>query len=249
MLIWSAKNPGEPDRQYEFSDGAVCDLDWSVEKPNLLAVGFYNGIVRVIDVSKKTLSVIRETNRKIGPSTEPYWQVQWWANSDLLNSAEQIFTANQDGRIVCFLPNQDFRPREILRIRRLETDLPGAEEPTSVPSYKERRHQAAIILRRHPTEIGQYLVGTDEGIILICLISYNRHHLLAYKAHHGPIRSIEYSPFCGKFYATCGMGKNVKIWVDGISDEPLLVLPISWKKNGEKLLQNSGDFKCSMGKM
>lgn len=234
ILIWSAKNPREPDRQYEFPDGAVCDLAWSVEKPNLLAIGFLNGIVRVIDVSKKKLSVIRETNRKSGPSQEPYWQVQWWSNSDLLNSAEQIFTSNQDGRIVCFLPDQDFRPREILRIRRLETDLLGEEESTSLPTFKERRHPGAIVLRRHPTEVGQYLVGTDEGVILYCLTSYTHHHLLAFKAHLGPIRCIEFSPFCGKFYVTCGMGQNVKIWVDGISDEPLLVLPISWKKNGKE---------------
>lgn len=74
LLIWCAKNPSEPDRTYEFSS-QISDLDWSKTKPNLLAIGFYDGIIRIIDVSKRNLVVLRETQRKNTNSFGPYWQV------------------------------------------------------------------------------------------------------------------------------------------------------------------------------
>lgn len=73
-MIWCAKNPTEPDRCYEF-ESSVSDLDWSRTRPNLLAVGFYDGSLRVIDVSKKQLCIVWQPDDKVTPSFEPHWQV------------------------------------------------------------------------------------------------------------------------------------------------------------------------------
>jgi WD40 repeat protein len=74
VTIWCAKSPTEPDRYYKFSS-SVSDLNWSRTRPNLLAIGFYDGTVRVIDISKKQLTIIRQSDRKSVPSYEPHWQV------------------------------------------------------------------------------------------------------------------------------------------------------------------------------
>ena len=74
VIIWCAKNPSTPDRLYKFSS-SVSDLDWSRTRPNLLAIGFYDGVVKIIDVSTVQLTVIRQTSRNTVPSYEPHWQV------------------------------------------------------------------------------------------------------------------------------------------------------------------------------
>ena len=73
-MIWCSKNPSKSDRVYEFNS-PVSDLDWSKSRPNILAVGFYDGMVRLIDVSKNKLTIVRKSNRKNIMSFEPHWQV------------------------------------------------------------------------------------------------------------------------------------------------------------------------------
>ena len=46
---WSIKNPEYPERVYKTSSG-ITALDFSVQNPNLLAVGMYNGTIAVYNV-------------------------------------------------------------------------------------------------------------------------------------------------------------------------------------------------------
>lgn len=75
LLIWCAKNPSQPGREYIF-DSPLSDIDWSRERPNLLAIGFYDGNVRVIDVSAKEVNIIRQSHRETSTACSPHWQVR-----------------------------------------------------------------------------------------------------------------------------------------------------------------------------
>lgn len=75
VLIWCAKNPSHPARRYTF-DSPVSDINWSTNRPNLLAIGFYDGNVKVIDVSAKDVNVIRQSQRETSPACSPHWQVR-----------------------------------------------------------------------------------------------------------------------------------------------------------------------------
>lgn len=74
LLIWCAKNPSQPDRTYTF-DSPLSDVNWSKERPNLLAVGFYDGNVKVIDVRAKEVNVVRQSCRETSIASSPQWQV------------------------------------------------------------------------------------------------------------------------------------------------------------------------------
>ena len=74
LLIWCVKNPSQPDRIYTF-DSPISDAGWSKNKPNQLALGFYDGTIKVIDVSSKDLAVLRKSSRETSPSYSPHWQV------------------------------------------------------------------------------------------------------------------------------------------------------------------------------
>ncbi|XP_044585361.1 dynein axonemal intermediate chain 4-like [Cotesia glomerata] len=232
LLIWCIKNPSQPDRVYKF-DSAVSDCDWSRQKPNQLAVGFYDGTVKVIDVSSRSLRIIRKSSRESCSTYWPHWQVQWWLDNDpldpLVSNQELIYSSNQDGSIFCFDASKDFSAKKIMTIPRIEDKIPGIKRTNSsgclydVPISK---NPGVLLLRQHPTASNIYYVGSDEGCVYRCSTNYLSHHLDNFLAHNGPFYSLEFSPFCPKIFLTCGADWSTRIWADGITD-PLLTLSTS----------------------
>ncbi|KAK0174799.1 hypothetical protein PV327_010528 [Microctonus hyperodae] len=224
LLIWSMKNPSRPDRIYEFNS-PISNIDWSRCKPNQLAIGFYDGVLKIIDVSSRNLVILRETSQHNPPSFSPYWQVQWWNNDEKSELQEQIYTSNQDGAIFCFQPDEDFVAKEMMRISRIEGKINGVERMHCCNLYDIplSKYPGALLLCRHPTVNNIYLVASDEGCIHQCSTNYVHHHVDSYLAHDGPIYSLEYSPFCSKILLTCGADWCTRIWADGIT-EPLITM-------------------------
>ncbi|XP_011503022.1 PREDICTED: WD repeat-containing protein 78-like [Ceratosolen solmsi marchali] len=231
VIIWCAKNPAEPDRYYEFSS-PVTDLDWSRTRPNLLAIGFYDGIVRIIDVSKKQLTIIRQSDRKSVSSYEPHWQVTWWPitseSFEIASDGEQLYVCNQDGCIYNFIPDEHFIGRQLLRLWRTEGKVPGIQQLDQCLSHKVSIAQstAVLLLRCHPSQPGIYFVGTEEGYVHRCSTSHHQSQLETFRAHNGPIHGLEFSPFCEKILLTCGADWTARIWTEGLN-EPLLTFSTS----------------------
>ncbi|KZC11883.1 PREDICTED: WD repeat-containing protein 78-like [Dufourea novaeangliae] len=227
LLIWSAKNPTLPGRWYPF-DIPISDLDWSRDRPNLLAIGFYDGHIKVIDVSANYLNVIRRSERITSPSCSPQWQVQWWAGDEQFNYEEQIYTCDQDGHIFCYRYVEDFMSTTIMRIYRIEGTLPGVPRTSHciVSDTLINRNPGALVLRKHPTSSAIYFVGSDEGCIYKCSTNYLYQHIESFLAHDGPIYSMMFSPFCPKIFLTCGADWCTRIWVEGFT-EPLITLSTS----------------------
>ncbi|XP_015596572.1 WD repeat-containing protein 78 [Cephus cinctus] len=224
VLIWSIKNPSLPGRVYTFNS-QVSDMDWSRDKPNLLAVGFYDGVVKVIDVSSLNLVVMRSSRRSASPSYAPHWQVQWWEGEEQFDFQEQIYTSNQDGRILCYRSGEDFTATEIMRISRVEGKIRGVKRTNHCAVYDIpiSRNSGALLLKRHPTLSNIYFVGSDEGCVHRCSTNYLHQHIEGFLAHDGPIYSMEFSPFCSKIFLTCGADWCTRIWAEGIF-EPLITL-------------------------
>lgn len=74
VMIWNTKNPIQPERKYTF-EAPITSLEFSKDNPHLLAIGFYNGNIKIIDISIRYLNVITQTNRDSSPSFEAIWQV------------------------------------------------------------------------------------------------------------------------------------------------------------------------------
>ncbi|KYM97953.1 PREDICTED: WD repeat-containing protein 78 [Cyphomyrmex costatus] len=224
LLIWCAKNPSQPGREYTF-DSPLSDIDWSRERPNLLAIGFYDGSVRVIDVSVKEVNIIRQSHRETSTACSPHWQVQWWSGDEQFNYQEQIYTSDQDGRIYCYRLGEDLFATEIMRLHRVEGKLSGVSRTDHCVVYDVpiNRQPSALILRRHPIVNNVYFVGSDEGCIYRCSTNYLRQHVNSFLAHDGPIYSFEFSPFCQKLFLTCGADWCIRIWAENLT-EPLITL-------------------------
>ncbi|XP_029155755.1 WD repeat-containing protein 78-like [Nylanderia fulva] len=224
LLIWCAKNPSQPGREYTF-DSPLSDIDWSKERPNLLAIGFYDGSVKVIDVSSKKMNVIRQSCRETSVACSPHWQVQWWSGDEQFDFQEQIYTSDQDGRIYCYRFSEDFFATEIMRLYRVEGKVAGVSRTDHCVAYDVpiSRQPSALVLRRHPIVNNIYFVGSDEGCVYRCSTNYLRQHVDSFLAHDGPIYSLEFSPFCRKLFLTCGADWCIRIWAEGLT-EPLIIL-------------------------
>ncbi|XP_025075530.1 WD repeat-containing protein 78 [Pogonomyrmex barbatus] len=224
LLIWCAKNPSHPDREYTF-DNLLSDIDWSKERPNLLAIGFYDGNVKIIDVSANKINVIRQSRKEALAACSPHWQVQWWSGDEQFDRQEQIYTSDQDGRVYCYRFGEDFIATEIMRLYRIEGKLSGISRTDHCVAYDVpiSRQPGALILRKHPIISNIYFVGSDEGCIYRCSTNYLRQHTDSFLAHDGPIYSFEFSPFCQKLFLTCGADWCIRIWAEGLT-EPLITL-------------------------
>ncbi|CAL7947636.1 unnamed protein product [Xylocopa violacea] len=222
VLLWSAKNPASPARWYNF-DSPVANLDWSRDKPNLLAIGFYDGDIQVIDVSSIAINVVRRSQKVT--SCSPQWQVQWWIGDEQYEYQEQIYTCNQDGYVFCYRYVEDFTSSIIMRIFRIEGTLAGVDRTVQCNLYDIfiNRSPGALVLRNHPTLSTIYYIGSDEGCLYKCSTNYLYQHIDSFLAHDGPIYSMMFSPFCSKIFLTCGADWCIRIWVEGLT-EPLITL-------------------------
>lgn len=74
VLLWNIKNPVQPERVYAFGV-PVTSVAFSILNPNLLAIGFYNGYIKIIDVSARHIRIICQTSKDSFPNFEAVWHV------------------------------------------------------------------------------------------------------------------------------------------------------------------------------
>lgn len=97
VMVWNVKNPVQPERRYNFPV-SVTAVRFSQSDPNLLAVGFYDGRVLVLDIVGREATVVGENT----PTFEPVWHVTWTTSQYELNNREQVCAAFDDGRVVAY---------------------------------------------------------------------------------------------------------------------------------------------------
>ncbi len=76
LCVFSLKNVGHPEYTFSTDSGVLC-LDWHPTHSPLLAVGCYDGTVKVFDVRKKENKHIFASDIKSGKHTDPVWEVHW----------------------------------------------------------------------------------------------------------------------------------------------------------------------------
>lgn len=71
------QNPVNPERCFRYTV-PVTAVSFSHENSQLLAIGFYDGSIRIINITIADGSnLVAITERKTSPSIEPVWEMKW----------------------------------------------------------------------------------------------------------------------------------------------------------------------------
>lgn len=226
ICIWSIKNPTQPERLWEF-DTPLTSLAFSKTNPNLLAAGFYNGDVHIVDITSYNKHVIAKSSRNSSPTFQPVWYVTWYYAVDYNPDVEQVLAIGQDGRINRFTQTKtkDFVCKSIMRIIQTEGNVKSIYEEdwclkNEIPIV---RNTICHFYCPHPSLDSIYFVGTSDGYIYKCSKNYLNQHMSFFLAHDGPVYQMQFSHYCEKIFLTCGADWKVKIWRENV-DAPLVIL-------------------------
>lgn len=96
VLIWNIKNPVQPERQYSFSE-SVTSVAFSKARPTLLAIGFNNGSVIILNVVNREKIIIGKNT----PTFEPVWDISWQCGQETIDG-EIVCATFDDGRIIAY---------------------------------------------------------------------------------------------------------------------------------------------------
>ncbi|GLH13936.1 Dynein intermediate chain 1, axonemal [Gryllus bimaculatus] len=66
----------------------------------------------------------------------------------------------------------------------------------------------------HPTDPLICLIGTEEGFIHKCNITYASNYLFTYAAHRLPVYKINFNKFNSDIFISCSAGWGIKMWED-----------------------------------
>ncbi|XP_018418587.1 PREDICTED: WD repeat-containing protein 78 [Nanorana parkeri] len=213
---WSLKNTTWPERIFHCESG-VTAVDFSATRPNLLAVGMYDGTVAIYDVQKNDDVPVLGSSDNLHKHTCPVWQLKWIEqdhNSQGEDNGEILVSICGDGRITRWQIRKGLECRELMKLKRT-----GSGRSKKSSGEKEKKGEALISRQAPgmcfdflPVDSNIYLAGTEEGHIHKCSCSYNEQFLDTYKAHKGPVYKLVWSPFCPDVFLSCSADWCIHLW-------------------------------------
>eukprot|EP01041_Mallomonas_annulata_P001489 gene1489-2870_t len=181
VLFWSLRNPEHPEKVLRTAH-PVTALDFSRRSPTLLALGLYNGDVDVYDVRRESDwgKAMQSSAGIEGGHTDPVWQVRWIAKGQ--ERVETLVSISTDGRVLEWNLKKGLVVTTLMALKR-----------GGVGEGWISRQAAGLGFDFVPGDSSTYVVGTEEGQVHRCSVSYSEQYLDTYEAHNGPVYRIRFS--------------------------------------------------------
>ncbi|KAJ3093444.1 WD repeat-containing protein 78 [Physocladia obscura] len=229
VLCWSLKNPEWPERIYKAAY-PVTAIDFSKHTPNLLAAGFSDGRIAIYDVRQKTNAPILDNSNIPGKHHDPVWELKWVERergmSDEHSKSEFLVSISTDGRVCQWQIKKGFEhTADLMVLKRVskKTESGGNSAGNSsrdVSGGESRARPAALISRQagglcfdfNTKDKNIYLIGTEDGHIHRCSVSYNEQYLQTQFGHTGPVYKVKWSPFLPNIFLSCSTDWTVRLW-------------------------------------
>lgn len=248
ILFWSLKNPEYPERVYNLGAG-VMSIDFSHTQPYLLAVGFVNGVVAIYDTRKDdslahtggqeassgagaapggpaaaaaalkllhTPAPIASSEVSAGKHLDVLWQVKWISKGS--DRGENVVSISSDGRVTEWSMKKGLSYSDLMTLKRLANPLLGSDSRADGVISRQASGHCIDFAKNDPSV---YFVGTEDGLIHKCSVSYNEQYLQTYLGHTGPVYQLLVSPFCSDLFLSCSGDWNIKLWHQGEQREVL----------------------------
>ncbi|KAG3114599.1 hypothetical protein PI124_g6690 [Phytophthora idaei] len=241
VLFWSLTNPEYPERIYQLPVG-VTSIDFSTAHPYLLAVGFADGVVSIYDTRKDdsissgssssastSLGVtatptarhvpvpIATSSGLSGKHLDAVWQVKWVAHG----GSESVVSVSADGRVVEWSLKKGLSYSDLMTLKRAPNPLLGGPGTAAAGTNGVGGGTDGVISRQasgrslafaSQGDPSVYYVGTEDGLVHKCSVSYNEQYLQTYIGHTGPVYQLLVSPFCSDLFLSCSGDWSLKLW-------------------------------------
>lgn len=222
VYLWSLKNVSWPEKVIPVESGVMC-LDFHPTKPALLAVGCYDGTVRVYDIRRPEASPLFLSNVRSGKHTDPVWEVRWQTGG--LGSDAHFYSISSDGCVATWvLSKTELKMEVAMRLKLaspgsapsgaglagdtvLALEGGGGEEEASLTGLA-----GGCCMDFSPFEEHLFLVGTEEGQIHKCSKAYSGQYLATYEGHHMAVYTVRWNPFHPKLFLSASADWTVKLW-------------------------------------
>eukprot|EP00397_Hematodinium_sp_SG-2012_P028685 GEMP01030222.1.p1 GENE.GEMP01030222.1~~GEMP01030222.1.p1 ORF type:complete len:660 (+),score=160.44 GEMP01030222.1:34-2013(+) len=203
ICCYSLKNTRFPEYVFNTESG-VCSLDWHKTRPALLAVGLYDGTVLVYDVRGRNRKPMYTSTVRTKKHTDPVWEVRW---NDWEQGGTYSFNSiSSDGRIATWLLMKDkLESEELMSLKLMGSQ--ADDDETSLTGLA-----GGLCFDFHPTSDHLFLVGTEEGRIHKCSMSFSGQYLETYEGHAMAVYTVRWNNFHPKMFISASADWTVKLW-------------------------------------
>jgi len=228
VAVFSLKNPSYPEFVFTTESGAMC-LAFSETQPSLLAVGCYDGTVRVYDVRKSEDRPLYASDIRSGKHTDPVWAVRW--QDDPMAKDATFVSVSTDGRVASWVLSKNELQMETLVSLKLVQSAAGgggaAEGGAAAASSGGAAGGSLVVAEDEGALTGLaggccfdfnpfaphlFLVGTEEGRLHKCSKAYTGQYLDTYEGHSMAVYAVKWSPFHERVFLSCSADWTVKLW-------------------------------------
>ncbi|KAG8339463.1 hypothetical protein TRVL_09710 [Trypanosoma vivax] len=207
--------PAHPEMSLYVPSGVMC-LSFHPKETSFLACGLYDGSVCVFDLrmqpkdGKGEIQPICQATVRSGKHTDPVWEIQWCCSTVDL----QFYSISTDGRITSW----SLRKKELV-FKDVMATTTGvcASDPEAVVLSR----LGGMCFDFSNTYDNLFIVGTQEGSLMLCSKGYNGQCLERYDGHTMPVYTTRWNQFHPDVFLTCSADWTIKLWLKS-STKPLL---------------------------
>ena len=212
VLFWSLRNPEYPEKVLR-TPTAVTALEFSRQSPMLLAVGLHSGDVCVYNVKREGsdwhIPLESSSGMSVGQGhTEAVWQLKWVPKGN--ERIESLVSISSDGRVLQWNIKKGISVSCLMRLGR------SGKNDAWIS-----RQAAGLCFDFCQDDPSTYIVGTEEGTIHKCSVSYSEQYLETYTPHHGPVYKVKFSPRWPKVFLSCSNDWSMGLYHQELTSRPL----------------------------
>lgn len=215
ICCYTLKNPSFPEYSFSVDYGVMC-IDIHKSCPHFIVAGCYDGSVAVYNLKAGVLPEYQSGSTT--KHSDPVWQIKWRA--DDLDGNKNFVSVSSDGRISLWtVVKNELNCSDIITLR-----IPG--ECFEGPDGTQLQILGSgTAFDFHSQQEGMFLVGTEEGRIHKCSLTYCSQFLETYDAHHMALYRIQWNLYHPNIFITCSADWSIKLW-DHTQKEPLFTFDL-----------------------
>eukprot|EP00455_Lapot_gusevi_P031582 TRINITY_DN3429_c0_g2_i7.p1 TRINITY_DN3429_c0_g2~~TRINITY_DN3429_c0_g2_i7.p1 ORF type:complete len:293 (-),score=69.10 TRINITY_DN3429_c0_g2_i7:136-1014(-) len=168
----------------------------------------YDGSVSIYDIRETQQKPALESGFTSSKHSEAVMDLKWVSRGSERGS--QLTSIGSDGSVKQWNTKKGLVAAEIMQLKRIpnQAQQQGAVKNSAVIS----RIASGLCFDFPFDDQTQYLVGTEDGIVHKCSVSYNDQFLDTFFGHTGPIYKIRCSPFFADCFLTCSADWSCRVW-------------------------------------